>query len=72
MDVGLKKELDLDLVENFSNNNKLIKKIKEEYFFDSSTTITARLNDGKPLINKEKEILALSLKRIRVFTKIKP
>lgn len=43
-----------------------------EFFSVSSTTITARLNDGKPLINKEKEILALSLKRIRVFTKIKP
>ena len=39
-------------------------------FSVSPTTITARLNDGKPLINKEKNILALSLKRIKVYTKI--
>jgi len=38
-----------------------------KYFSVSSTTITARLNDKKPLINKEKNILALGLKRVKVF-----
>ena len=39
-------------------------------FCVSNTTIMKRLNDKKPLINVENKILALSLKRIKVYEKI--
>lgn len=38
----------------------------------SNDTITKRLNDGKPVKNKEGLIVALSIQRIRVYSSPKP
>lgn len=41
-----------------------------KFFSVSSTTITRRLNDKKSLVSKENNLLAFSLNRIKVYTKI--
>jgi hypothetical protein len=41
-----------------------------KFFSVSSTIITRRLNDKKSLICKENNVLAFSLNRIKVYTKI--
>jgi len=41
-----------------------------KFFSVSSNSISRRLKDKKPLISKEKKILAVLLKRIKVYTKV--